>query len=168
MKRSKLGPGRKSLERGSTFPTPVNKAAGGASGRATGRPRRTPLKPPAGEAAKAWGSGKKPCVICGSQRVEAHHIITRQRLVAKARELGIDADRLLWDRRNKLWLCDRHHASHHSRMKPVLWAVLVEHAPKVFQFARELELEPWLERMYPKSNDRSSNARRVSSTEDDG
>jgi hypothetical protein len=37
--------------------------------------------------------------------------------------------------------------------------VLVQHAPDVFDFARELGLVAWLERVYPQVNERSSDVR---------
>ena len=59
-------------------------------------------------------------------------------------------ERILWDQRNRLWLCERHHRAHHARTHPIARHILEQHAPKVFQFAVELGLLPWLERMYPK------------------
>lgn len=106
------------------------------------------------ERAAAWATGKKPCAVCRADAAcsKAHHIITRQRLRRKAREMGVDPERLLWDTRNRLWLCDRHHAAHHARSKPIGWTVLEQHAPKAFQFAEEVESTLWLERTYPKSD----------------
>jgi len=107
------------------------------------------------EAAQAWASGNraKRCARCGAANVQGHHIITRERLKQKAVELDVPAERLLWDRRNRLWLCRRHHDAHHARTSPIPMTVLREHAAKVFQFARELDLKPWLERRYPETDD---------------
>jgi hypothetical protein len=83
---------------------------------------------------------------------EAHHIITQQqlKLVARTHGLGLDLDRILYDQRNRLWVCRRHHGAHHSSAKPIPWRIVERHAPKVKQFARELGLEWWLERTYPR------------------
>ncbi len=117
------------------------------------KPRRKPLRGPTDrERSEAFATGKKPCVICNAAAIhsKAHHIITQQELRKVALRLGRDLESIRWDRRNRLWLCERHHTAHHSRMKPITWAVLEQHAPKVFQFARELGLTPWLERTYPR------------------
>jgi hypothetical protein len=142
MKRSPLGPGKTSLQRGSTFaprPTSLKRA------------RRPPRSPSEIEAAAAWAKGvkAKPCALCGAKGVDAHHIITKQKLREVAAADGLDVQSLLWDHRNRLALCRRHHEAHHSRMHPVPWTVLEQHAPKVFQFAREIGVLPWLERNYP-------------------
>ncbi len=134
------------------------------------RKRRKPLRGPTDrERSEAWAKGKRPCAVCGAaaHRSHGHHIVTQQKLrqVAAARSVAseldgwasapvIDFERIRWDRRNRLWLCERHHAAHHSRAKPITWGVLQEHAPKVFQFAAELGLTPWLERTYPRNEAR--------------
>ncbi len=114
------------------------------------------------ERSAAWARGKKPCAVCGGAVTYGHHIITQQKLrqvvAARTMAAALDPyatapvprlDRVRWDARNRLWLCERHHLAHHARTKPVAWSVLQEHAPKVFQFAAELNLIPWLERTYP-------------------
>lgn len=120
------------------------------------RQRKPPMSASEREMAAAWARGgqTKACVVCRARNPSGHHIVTQQRLKAKASEMGVPAHRLLWDRRNRLWLCERHHLAHHDRSKPITWELLQRHAPKVFQFVRELDLEPWLERRYPKSNER--------------
>lgn len=138
MKRTQLGPGRVSRERGSTFKPPRHRKPPTASER---------------EMRAAWARGGKRCALCGAPGPSAHHVITKQRLKQKAAELGVPEHRLLWDRRNRLWLCPTGHAEHHARVRPVSWQELVEHCPKVFQFARELGLVAWLERTYPQAHD---------------
>ena len=126
--------------------------------RRSGIKRKTPLKRvrPVKQtinraASEAWARGvrTKRCALCGANGVHGHHIITQQQLRIAAFSLRLDFERLRWDTRNRLALCPRHHAAHHARSHPVPWVVLEQHAPKVFQFAREIGLEWWLEAMYP-------------------
>lgn len=142
MKRSGIKPGLKSLERGSTFD------GRGAGLKRRPRPRRAELEQKRSE---AWARGvqSKPCVICGARGVHAHHVITKQQLRKVARQHGLDVERLLWDTRNRLAVCPRHHAAHHARSHTIPLLVIEQHSPKVFQLARELELTWWLEREYP-------------------
>jgi hypothetical protein len=72
-----------------------------------------------------------------------------QVLRREARRLGFDFARVRWDTRNRLAICELCHERHHSRHRPIKRAVLERHAPKVFQFARELGLSHVLEREYP-------------------
>ena len=150
MRRSQLGPGQKSRERGSTF---ANQGAGLArTERKPVKHRKRPLRTASTrERSEAWARGgrAKCCAICGSANVQGHHIVYQQRIRRAAQKLGLDVDRLLWDDRNRLWLCPRHHDAAHSRARPVSRSVLERHAPKVFQFTREIGELPWLERMYP-------------------
>jgi hypothetical protein len=87
--------------------------------------------------------------MCGAKAgVQGHHVITQQQLRIAASELNKDFERLRWDTRNRLPLCARHHAAHHSAFHRIPRDVLEKACPKVFQFARELGLEWWLERTY--------------------
>jgi len=103
------------------------------------------------DAAEAWGKGirGKPCAVCGRGPCQGHHVITQQQLRRIARTNALDLQSLLWDSRNRLPLCEACHYAHHQRRRTVPRAVLRRHCPKVFQFARELDLEWWLEREYP-------------------
>jgi hypothetical protein len=144
VKRSRLGPGKKSLERGSTFAT-----------RNGGLTRSAPQ--PVSEREQRcrdafWQGGETAlCTVCGAQGCDPHHIVTETRCRERARELGLDETRVAWDLRNRLWVCRRHHSAHHNASKRLTWELLERKAPKVFQFVRELDLEPWLKRRYPKS-----------------
>lgn len=102
-------------------------------------------------AGEAWAhrARSKVCALCGARNPQGHHVITQQQLRKTAAELGLEFERLRWDTRNFLALCNRHHDAHHSRRHPVSWSVLVTECPKVVQFARELDLVWWLERTYP-------------------
>lgn len=118
--------------------------------------KRTPLKARADPIVKrlaheAWArrARSKTCAVCGAANPRGHHVITQQQLRKTASEQGLDFERLRWDTRNLLALCDRHHMAHHNRTHPVPLWLLSQRCPKVFQFARELDLVWWLERTYP-------------------
>lgn len=164
MKRSRLKPGAKSVERGSTFANHGNGLARDPSKPATGRPSATPTNPKRRKAKRPdteierrkqaiWWEGweRALCAVCRAQGCDPHHIVTETRCRERARELGLEEHRVAWDLRNRLWLCRRHHDAHHNWSKRITWELLERAAPKVFQFVRELDLEPWLERRYPKN-----------------
>jgi hypothetical protein len=88
-------------------------------------------------------------VICGAKPAHGHHIIKQQVLKRVAQEKGLQYERIRWDLRNILPLCDRHHAQHHARMEPIALSIVLLHQPKVVQFAKELDLVWWLSREYP-------------------
>jgi 5-methylcytosine-specific restriction endonuclease McrA len=102
------------------------------------------------EASEAWArhARKKRCVVCGAKGAKGHHIITQQQLRIAATELDRDYESLRWDLRNLLPLCERHHTAHHSRAHVLDLLIVLEHAPKVAQFARELDLFWYLQREY--------------------
>lgn len=116
-----------------------------------GRPK--PLSVSAREKSEAWHRGIGcTCMVCGNTyRVEcdAHHIVPLQTLRREAKRLGFDFERVRWDRRNRLACCRICHERHTSRHRPISRSVLVRHASKVFQFARELNLTWALDREYP-------------------
>lgn len=141
MKRSPLGPGRKSLERGSTF------ANGGAALRrqppAGARKRRT------GHGAANWraATAGQPCAVCGNPAIDGHHVTYRQ--VLEREQLG----HLAWDTRNLLPLCRHCHDSHHNASRRVPWACLrLENV----DFAREVGLLWLLRRNYPHEHRRAA------------
>lgn len=113
--------------------------------------RRTPLKrrqaarrtDPA--AAEAWHerAAREPCAVCGqiSPANHGHHALTQQALRNRASELGLDIEQIRWDQRNHITLCPRHHAAHHNASGRVTLATILAAAPKLQQFARELDLE---------------------------
>lgn len=116
------------------------------------------------QAAAAWAAAarRKRCVVCGAKEPQGHHIVWQQQLRRQATWLGVEFERLRWDRRNLLPLCEGCHGANHARSRPVTLEELRAHAPKVFQFARELGLLPWLERTYPPAgNSRTSDRRNV-------
>lgn len=106
----------------------------------------------------AWGARSKPCAVCGCGGViEGHHLVTQQTLRKVAEATGLEFERLRWDTRNRLSLCPRHHQAHHAGSHRVPLSVVLEHAPKLMQFVRELDrahdgCEPvlcFVERTYP-------------------
>ena len=112
------------------------------------------------QASEAWAQGarSKPCAVCGSTGIiEGHHIVYKQQLRKVADATGLSYDRLCWDARNRLSLCPRHHAAHHSAAHRVSLAIVQANAPKLMQFVRELDRahdgrEPvasFVERTYP-------------------
>lgn len=88
----------------------------------------------------AWGARSKPCAVCGvTAGVEGHHVVYQQTLRKVAQMTGLEFDRLRWDTRNRLPLCARHHQAHHVGRLRVPLEVVLEHAPKLMQFVRELD-----------------------------
>jgi hypothetical protein len=73
-------------------------------------------------------------------RVAGHHVIAKQAL----RRRGLHA--FLWDRRNRMPLCEFHHQRHTLRYDPVPSSLLSAEAR---EFAAELGLEWLLEKSYP-------------------
>lgn len=113
-------------------------------------------------ASEGWAKGArvKPCARCGRKRgpVRGHHIIYQQELKRIAHDLGLSYERLRWDDRNRMPLCDPCHERHHSAMSRIPMAVVREAAPKATQFAAELDRQyedgrspaiAFLERTYP-------------------
>jgi hypothetical protein len=105
----------------------------------------------------------RPCASCERHTdfakgivVEGHHIVRRSLIEGQAKVLGWDDDQLqrkVWDLRNQLPLCGDCHRRHHSGMKRLTWKIVVTHAPKVEQFAREVELMGRAIREYAKTED---------------
>lgn len=141
MKRSPLGPGKKSLARRTTFSAPR---------KPLGRRRRRRAEVDR-DAAAAWAAAVKsrPCVICADPVVDAHHVIYQQLLKRLARSRAIQPDHLLWDLRNGLPVCRHHHAAHHAARDSIPLSVVLENVPGVLHLARELDLTWWLEHQYP-------------------
>lgn len=94
----------------------------------------------------------KCCAVCGNpacQPVAGHHLIRVQTLRKEATLRGFDFEVVRWDLRNQLPTGEVCHASHHNASRRIPRAVLEAHAPQVFEFARELDLEWVLDREYP-------------------
>lgn len=101
------------------------------------RARRKPAKV---IEADIWREGLGPCAVCGARyNVDAHHIVYAQTL--RRHGLGEHVMR----KENRLALCRRHHARHHSGMEPVPRCLLPE---AVFAFAAEVGLTWWLDKHY--------------------
>lgn len=114
-------------------------------GRLRRRPRRG-RKPVEAIEHELWHRGHGPCVVCPAEggkcegRVQGHHIISKQAL--KKRGLH----KYLWDRRNRLPVCQHRHEQHETKVKPIPRELLPQAA---LDFATELDLGWWLDRHYP-------------------
>lgn len=96
---------------------------------------------------RLWKEGLGRCVVCPAEggvcqgRVQGHHVVSKQAL--KKRGLL----EYLWDRRNRMAVCEHRHESHTNGTKRIPWRLLTaEH----LAFADELELRYLLERVYPR------------------
>ena len=138
MKSSALGPGRKSIERGSTFK------------RKTGR-RMPTIEKVAMARAQQWKEPLRGGICeapdCDHPAEHAHHIIEK----AQLKKIGAD----LWDPRNRLAICADCHANHHNASHRL---PLPPRSHPVWGFAKDLGLEWWLLRYYewPESRFRAS------------
>jgi hypothetical protein len=156
-----LSPGRKSLDRGSTFSAerkPLERkpfkrlvVLGDATRPPRLKRRRSVVNDRQRQRAEAWAhhARSRSCAVCGSLFVVGHHVITKQQLRHWARTKRLDSDQILYDVRNCLSLCDGCHADHHSWARRLTLPFVLKHCPKLHQFASELGLVWWLERNYP-------------------
>lgn len=107
-----LSPGKKSLDRGSTFSAdrkPLERkpfkrlvVLGDATRPPRLKRRRSAVNDRQRQRSEAWAhhARSKPCAVCGSQQVEGHHVITAQQLRRWAAAEGFEIDRILYDLRN--------------------------------------------------------------------
>lgn len=161
MKRGKLKPGAKSVERGSTFAnrgTRLDEDPGPAlSDRVAARRRERARRQAARKAAARrtprieWDVRTRAsvCAMCGSTiAVTGHHVIPLRMLKAAG------VDRSLWyDPRNHLPLCDepapnRCHKRHELYVKRVPRQVVLAKAPEALDFADEVGLLHVFDREY--------------------
>jgi hypothetical protein len=80
--------------------------------------------------------------------LEAHHVVSQQAIRALATERGYGPEhlaRLLWDTRNGLAVCGRHHARHTLARRRIPLAVL---GPGHAEFACQLGLDYLIDRTY--------------------
>lgn len=109
MKPSQLGPGTKSVARGSTFKVPRAPMQ-------RKRTRRNPADQRARDAFHAVSRGKL-CVVCGDEIVRwSHHAIYEQHLPAELKN----------DPRNALPVGDRCHRAHHDAVRRIPVTCLTE------------------------------------------
>lgn len=92
------------------------------------------------------GIRKKRCAACNRAApgvvIRAHHVLRRQIIERELRGRGEPPERVhsaAWDTRNRLPLCDECHEGHHG-MRKLHINLVIKHAPKAIQFARELDL----------------------------
>lgn len=125
---------RSALKRGK----PLKRAAGI-------KPRVRPRMVPDRMLSEAWAKGAraKRCAVCNRAGIiRGHHVLYQQWLNDAARVLGLterETQRLLWDGRNRMPLCDECHERHHKAMRPIRRHVVRRECPKVTQFAREID-----------------------------
>ena len=109
-------------------------------------PLRRPRRKPAGAImADLWRDGLGPCAMRGttacSGPLQGHHVIEKRAL----RRRGLDEH--LWDKRNRMSLCDHHHAQHTVAHKRIPYDLVPASA---LEFADELGLTYLIERYYPR------------------
>lgn len=110
--------------------------------------RRTPLrrgrrKPVGVIVADIWRDGlhRERCVVCGTRtRLDGHHAIARRHLI----RLGLGD--FIMDTRNRVPVCRPDHESHECAYRRIRRDEL---PASVFEFARELGLDYYLDRYYP-------------------
>lgn len=78
-------------------------------------------------------------------RIEGHHIVRVQLLKDYIRGSGRawtpeEIAALLWDRRNRMPLCERCHTRHHRRLPAIVWSLVVERFADAIAFAEEIDL----------------------------
>jgi hypothetical protein len=114
--------------------------------RRTAIKRKPPLRRKPAEVIQAdlWRSDLGPCLFAGRDLcegpVEGHHAILRQTL---RHEGHVDH---VWDRRNRVALCSRHHRRFHLGLLTINQRQL---PPPVLEFAEELGLGWVIEKRYP-------------------
>lgn len=105
-----------------------------------------------------WGSVPSfaRCLVCGRSKHEArragtklegHHAVAKRKLKEVARARGLNLIAVVWDLRNRVFVCGSPcHPDHTSAKRRIRLADLPSH---VLVFARELGLMWWVEREYP-------------------
>lgn len=128
--------------------------------------RRTPLrskpKPQVSErerrAMEQFGvvSPRECCAVCGRTKIEAwaagtkleaHHVISKQKLKQVCSARALDVVEVVWDRRNRMCLCGQPcHADHTTAKRRVRRSKLTA---THYEFAAEYGLTYVIEREYP-------------------
>lgn len=95
----------------------------------------------------AKGIRRKRCVSCNRAApgvvIRAHHVLRRSIIESELRSRGEPPERITsasWDTRNWLPVCDQCHERHHNKSRKLHINLVIKHAPKAIQFARELDL----------------------------
>lgn len=141
MKRTRLGPGEKSLERGSTFASQGEEPKRKTELKPVGARKRRSAPPNPNGHGTTWSvQPGETCAVCGNRAVHAHHVTYAQWL----RQEGLA--HLLWDPRNRMAICLRDHAAHHSAARRIPWSAL---SLANVEFAKEVGLLARLRRTYP-------------------
>jgi hypothetical protein len=93
-----------------------------------------------------WREGLGRCQVCPAEgkacrgRIQGHHVIEKKTL----RRHGLDE--FVWDKRNRLSVCEYRHEQHTSRYNPIPRSLVPQDA---LDFAREIGLDYVIERYYP-------------------
>lgn len=160
-RRTGLGPGKKSLQRGSTFGKPRSRLKATPKERAPqARAAATKMTADERRATELFERVVKrgrTCAACGfharNPRVEldVHHIVPKEILKRIERQTGAPKGSLVWDPVNGMALCsqmteNRCHPRHTVKFKPVPRSRIPEAA---LQFAERLGLMYLIERHYP-------------------
>jgi hypothetical protein len=79
--------------------------------------------------------------VCGHKRglIRGHHVIYQQNLKRICKDAGEDYAAWRWDQRNMLPMCDICHERHHRAARRVTQDILRRRAPKVMEFAFDLD-----------------------------
>lgn len=166
MRRAAIRPGRRSLERRSTFrakPKGLERRVA-PSRKAGRREHHRELVALRSELRELWAqhARSQPCPITGKQdgedgcRLDGHHVCERQWIKDVARRRGYTAEQLiraLYDTRNDLGVEHIAHLQHHAFSRQgaarIPRAVVLERCPEVLDFAREHGLEDRFDAAYP-------------------
>ncbi len=108
--------------------------------------RRTVGLDGASEEREAWLHDLGWCIVCHAEGlscsgpIQGHHAVAAQTL----KRHGLH--RFLWDRRNRVPVCEGRHARHTIGFRPIPRSAL---PAAVFEFGDEVGLTWWLDKHYP-------------------
>lgn len=95
--------------------------------------------------ASIWRDGMGACALVGttvcSGPLQGHHVVERRALKRR----GLEEH--LWDKRNRMSLCERHHARHTTAVERIPYSAVPAEA---HEFAAELGLTYLIDRYYKK------------------
>lgn len=148
MKRSRLGPGRKSLDRGSTFKRPGETLDAKALLRNNPRRREGEWPGERGWTQRVFSLYGRACVVCrGAAAAQAHHAVPKRTIIAR----GGAIDLLVFDARNGVPVCHRCHEAHENGSRRIPYVCL---PGGVVAWAHENGWAWYLDRIYPKALER--------------
>jgi hypothetical protein len=112
--------------------------------------RRRRVKPVDKIMAGIWREDIGACAVCPAEGVACRGPVQSHHLIAKGALKRRHLDEHLWDKRNRLAVCEWRHEQHTTRFKPIPRELL---PPAVWEFAEELGLTYLIERAYPPEED---------------